>query len=372
MIIRFSCAIFLCGVVTLLPAYGVEVERQALSPRGYATATVSVKDVAAAWVAESSDCKKTEKFAAAAKVPEGFSLVIEADKLASGVNQLFLCTEKEAGVSPVSRAFEITRNDDSPKISFEPPPGETAVMPEIKLRSDAGAQVAYTANGADPSFTSDGRISLGERYSQAFRPVGGSAQIKARAISAAGVVSEIFTAEYRENARLRGLNGLDMYAGGLFISTTSSVKQYLPSGVGGVLGVRYGLDSVFVPSQSDIRARSFYLPAVWGELNFLNLDHAPYKESLFGFMLGPEWQLPLNESRSLLFIVAVGVGASQVSVTTPTYSGSGITTLAAAKSGIEYHLGAWAIFAQARYMYVADQNSPLTGIGASAGVYWKL
>gem|GEM_PF-4391984 len=349
-----------------------QLDHKVISAHGFKVATLTYKGATDGWIAESADCSKSAKFPAAIKQPVGFTVVLEAEKLILGLNSLFICVPGNAASVPDATPFEITRDDAVPRIAFEPQPGEFGAMPEIRLSVTPETSVAYSDTAENPAFDNDGKIAYGRKYSGPIKPTTSIARLRVRALSAAGVQSQILTAEYRENRRLKGSNSLDIYAGGVYLATLSSVRDYLPSGVGGVLGVRYGLDGVFAPSQNDINARSFWLPGAWAELQYLNFRNTPYSETAAALIAGAEWQLPLTAERSLLLTFAIGGGMAQANVNTPTYSASALTGTMHIKSGVEYHLGAWAFFLQARYAYFADQSSPLTGIGFSGGIYYKL
>lgn len=349
----------------------VEVDHAVVSPAGYRTATVKV-NATAAWVASKSECPQGENLAKTERTDTQILLTIEADRLTIGKNNLFLCVEPEPGKSPIVTPFEIERNDTVPSLTLQPPQGEFGTLPEIKPSSTNAAHVICALGEIEPAFGPDGTAKVGENCMQGIKPTGQKVQIRARAISAAGVLSPIVSGEYTENKRLRGWNGLDVYAGALYFSTLGSVKTYLPSGVGSLIGLRYGLDQILAPSQGDIHARPFWLPGAWTELQYLRFDNNTYRENIIALVAGPEWQLPLNGNRTLLVTFGAGVGAAQLAVKTPSYEASGLTTALSAKTGIEWQLGALALSAQVRYAYFADQASPLSGVGFFAGVSWKL
>jgi hypothetical protein len=244
-------------------------------------------------------------------------------------------------------------------------------MPDIQIESE-NALISYTLNDNEPLFEANGKLKIGQKYSGSIKPEQRKATIRARAISAAGVVSPVTQGDYLENKRLSGWNGWDVCLGGTYVTTSGSVNSYLPTGLGLLAGVRRGLDDLLAPEISDINNRSWWLPGVFAEGQFLRLSNNPYSESSLTFIAGPEWQFAVTNSRSLIIAPGLAAGVSQISVTTPTYASSGITTALQGKLGIEYHLRTWAGFAQIRYMYFADQAAPLAGVGLFAGIYYKL
>lgn len=244
-------------------------------------------------------------------------------------------------------------------------------MPEIQIESD-NAVLAYTLNENEPQFEPDGKLKIGKKFSGAIKLEQKNVTIRVRAISAAGVVSPLTQGEYSENKRLSGWNSWDVYFGGTYLITTGSVNAYLPTGLGMLAGVRRGLDDFFAADISDISNRNWWLPGIFAEGQFLRLSNNPYSESIITFIAGPEWQLAITNSRNLIIVPGIGAGISQVSVNTPTYISAGITTALQGKVGLEYHLRTWAAFAQIRYVYFADQNSPLSGVCFSTGLIYKI
>ena len=284
---------------------------------------------------------------------------------------MFACIQKADGTVAEVRPFTITRDDTIPRITLKPSSGEFGRMPDIQIESD-NALLSYTLNASEPLFESDGRIKIGQKFSSPIRPEQKFVTIRVRAISAAGVVSPLTEGEYSENKRLNGWDSWDVYLGGIYVTTMGSVNSYLPTGLGVLTGVRRGLDDLFTPSISNINDRSWWLPGIFAEGQFLRLSNNPYSESIMTFITGPEWQFAITNSRNFVIVPAVGAGLSQISVNTPTYNSAGITTALQGKIGIEYHLRAWAAFAQIRYIYLSDQNSPLSGLGFLTGLIYKI
>lgn len=372
---RNSILLFLSLFVALEFIHGQQkaiFDHTAISPAGFKTATITFENATAPWISETQECAKSDKFKQSEKREQRWLLTIDAQHLNTGVNNLFICAENEQGQQTVIESFQITRDDTIPQVAFDPPAGEFGSMPAVALKAGNAQRIIYTLGDAAPVFDAEGKPTAGDAYSQAIKPTAPTLRINARAISAAGVVSTVASAEYRENRRLKGWNSLDIYVGALYLSTVGSVKSFLPSGVGALIGLRYGLDDIWSPKQNDINARPFYLPGAWAELQYLRFDHAPYSENIGALVAGPEWQLPITSSRNWLFTFGVGVGAAQLAVKTPTYEASALTTALAAKTGVEWQLGALALSAQVRYAYFADQASPLSGVGISIGILKKV
>lgn len=349
----------------------VEIDHSSVSPNGFKVATVFVRGEAVGWIAESDKCAKSEKFSRIEPQAGGFRALIEADQLAQGNNQLFACGQKADGTVAEAKPFTITRDDSIPQITLRPAPGEYGKLPEIKV--DCGnAVLSYSLSGNEPNFDSDGKIKTGQKYDSTIKLEQKVVTIQVRAISTAGVISPLTQGEYSENKRLSGWNSWDVYLGGAYVSTTGSVNSYLPSGVGMMTGVRRGLDDIFAPSISEINNRSWWLPGIFAEGQFLGLKNSPYSENIITFITGPEWQFAITNSRNLTIVPGIGAGFSQISVDTPTYNSAGITTALQGKIGIEYHFHVWAVFAQIRYVFFADQISPLSGLGFLTGLIYKI
>ena len=369
---KFSIVAVLCGFSGLIWAEDViEIDHLSVSPAGFKVATISVKSQGLGWIAETDKCIKSEKFRQIEPQPDGFRAIIGAESLIQGKNQLFVCFPKAEGADAEAKPIVINRDDATPKITLKPNPGEFGRMPEIQIESD-NALVSYTVNDKEPQFDTDGKLKMGEKFTGSIRPQQKVVTIRVRAISAAGVVSSSVQGEYSENKRLIGWNEWDLYLGGTYTSTAGSVNSYLPTGFGLLAGARRGLDDFFAPNNSDINNRSWWLPGLFAEGQFLRLSNNPYSENLITFIAGPEWQFAITRSRNLIIASGIGAGISQISVNTPTYNSSGITTALQGKIAVEYHLRTWAVFAQIRYSYFADQSSPLSSVGFLTGLIYKI
>ena len=349
----------------------LEIDHLYVSPNGFKVATVFVKSEAVGWIAETDKCAKSEKFGRIEPQAGGFRALIEAGQLAQGKNQLFACSQKTDGTVTEAKPFIITRDDSIPRIALKPAPGEFGKLPEIQIDCE-NAVLSYSLNGNEPNFDLDGKIKTGQKYDGTIKLEQKVVTIQVRAISTAGAISPVTHGEYSENKRLSGWNAWDIYLGGAYVSTTGSVKPYLPSGAGMMAGVRRGLDDIFAPGISEINNRSSWLPGIFAEGQFLGLKNSPYSENIITLIAGPEWQFAITNSRNLTIVPGIGAGFSQISVNTPTYNSAGITTALQGKIGIEYHLHIWAIFAQIRYVYFADQISPLSGVGFVTGLIYKI
>ena len=347
-----------------------EIDRRFVSPRGFAAAKVSVK-ASNAWISDSAECTPSEKFPTAEKSPGGLLLTIQAENLVAGLNKLYLCQQPDGNGGAIATALEIHRDDTQPVVKA-PEAGEYAVLPPIELSSNITAHIAYTLDGSGVRFNADGSIQNGQQYTTPIRGEGAALSLTVQAISKAGVSSEVARFVYRINRRLAGLSAWDLYVSGAYFLTSSSVKSYLPNGVMASVGARRGLDDLLLPHQSDVRNRPPYIPLLWGEVSWLQLDHNPYTERLFVASAGPEWQIGMAGSRTLLLAGGLGFGGAHASITTPAYSASGVIAALQAYVGLEYDLGLWAIFGRARYLYFADQSAPLTGLALTAGIVYKL
>jgi hypothetical protein len=352
----------------------IELDHSVLSPQGYRSATITIKSELSVSLSESAQCAKSSKFGAAEKLPAAgvYRVVVEAANLAQGPNQVFICFDKAEGAMAEPKQLTLVRDDAVPQVTFAPIAGEYGALPEIRIESQGAVVTVYTIDGAEPDFAADGTVKSGIVYAGAYKPSGNNILIKARAISAAGVVSQPVAAAYNINDRLAFSAAWDIYAGGLYLNTVGPVKEYLPSGIGGIIGIRRGLDDILAPNLSDIYARAFWLPGAWAEAQYLRYENQPYSEAALALIAGPEWHIALTRTRSVLFTIALGAGASHISVSTPAYSGSGITGTLQVKSGVEYHFHSWAVFAHLRYAHFLDQSSPLMGVGLSGGVYYKI
>ena len=359
----------LSGLIRAQEAF--EIDHLSVSPNGIRVATVFVKSEAIGWIAESDNCAKSEKFSRIEPQSGGFRALIEAEQLAQGKNQLFACSQKTDGTVTEAKPFIITRDDSVPRFALKPAPGEFGKLPEIQIECD-NAVLSYSLNGNEPNFDSDGKIKTGQKYDGAIKLEQKVVTIQVRAISTAGVISPLTQGEYSENKRLSGWNAWDIYLGGAYVSTKGPVSPYFPSGVGMLIGVRRGLDDVFAPSISEINNRSRWLPGIFAEGQFLALKNSPYSENIITFIAGPEWQFAITNSRNLTIVPGIGAGFSQISVKTPTYNSAGLTTALQGKIGIEYHFHLWAVFAQIRYVFFADQISPLSGVGFLTGLIYKI
>lgn len=272
----------------------VEIDHPSISTQGYPTATITVKSQAVGRASEFAQCAASDKFPVPQKLDNGFRIVIDATSLAEGANQIFICFDKSEGREAAVKPITLVRNDAPPRITFTPVAGEYGKIPEIKITAAGAALMAYALGGEVPQFAPDGTLKSGRIYADTFKPVSKNFTLNARAISAAGVISPVVSAAYKENSRLAGWNSWDLFFGGIFMTTTSSVNSFLPSGLGMLVGARRGLDDLLTPGIFDINKRHWWLPGVFAEGQYLSLNNNPNSESIVTFMAGPEWQLALT------------------------------------------------------------------------------
>lgn len=376
--IRWVIPLLLLEVGNLPAESRVEINHAQISSNGFQNAVIVLESNGPIRLSLTSECVTFLETTVSSfpqkneKTLNAYRFIISATTIRPGENTIFVCLKEHGGEHKRVNSFTLLRNDKVPELKVEPEPGSYAKMPEIRVKSSTEGLIAYSLGEKAPAFDEEGKLVEGIPYSQHIRVASPQVNIKVRAISSAGVLSQPMIASFREDMRLRGWNGLDLYLGLLQINTVSGVKEYLPSGFGGVIGARLGIDSFLSPKQDNAADRKWYMPAVWGEIQYSRFARNSFSETALLALMGPEWGARPFFRYPLLLTFGVGGGAAHASVNTPTYAAAGVSAALAVKMGVEWEFQLFSLFGQTRFQHIADQEAPLNGIALLGGILFKL
>lgn len=350
-----------------------ETDHKFVSPAGYAVAkltwSISEDNAKELWLSLADRCDKGVASIVLPAEPEG-SYNLEAARLVPGNNTVTLC----AGARDMRalKTLTLVRDDAVPVIEFEPAPGEFSNPPLVSFKRHASVETIVTAIGKEPRFATPAAAGSGTLFREPIVLPAEGAVIHAVARSYAGVVTPAISGAYKLDKRLTGWYERSFLLGYEYLRTLGSVKGYLPSGQGVSLGLRYGLDGVFNPNGKEFSERPFYIPGLYAQFQVLEFSGERYSESILSMNAGPEWCLALNKAKTLFLLTGASPGISSVTVRGPLGKVSGVVINLQAYAGIEWFLTRVGFFARARYVWFADETSPLQGVGFSAGSMIRL
>lgn len=352
-------------------------EREAVSLLGFSETrvhwSISESDSRRYWITINTECSAPERIVIAEADKSDGSYVITASRLTAGENTIRLCVESSKGRISSTATLIIAQDDKAPTVTLEPLPGDYDSPPEVRLNGSGKiAGILYTVDGSEPRFATGNLPQNGQLSGDKITLNQNDITIKAKALSAAGIVSPAVSGRYRVDRRLTGWHERTILVGYENVQTLGSVQSYLPSANGLSLGFRLGLDNWLNPASTGFAARRIWMPGLLTQGRYLYYSQGGYGETIIGLVAGPEWVFPLSLKRSLFLLAGAAPGLAYLSVSTPSKINTGVAFSAQAHAGIEWQLGATGFFAHLKYVWFADEVAPLQGWGGSAGMLIRL